>query len=273
MRGITNRRMGFTLIELLVVIAIIAILASILFPVFARARENARRASCMSNLKQIGLGIQMYIQDYDERMPLVVGDDAGPSSGNPYGWADSLYPYTKSTQILKDPSDPRGVTANWPAKPGPTNYNYTDYWFNSRLDVYSGAGTPNVGINIAALTYPANTVSNGDGSPPVTNGNYGRARYNTSGTNSGTIGDSAWYGNAPTVYSNPRSAAVVGYPTMNLAAMHLEGSNYLFCDGHVKWLKGIETNGCKPSTSTGYCNAQGLGTDVPNGTTYTFLPS
>ena len=62
---------GFTLIELLIVIAIITILASILFPVFARARENARRSACQSNLKQIGLGLMQYVQDYDERMPLI----------------------------------------------------------------------------------------------------------------------------------------------------------------------------------------------------------
>src|SRR5471032_187855 len=72
---------GFTLIELLVVIAIIAILAAILFPVFARARENARRASCQSNLKQIGLGFQQYSQDYDERFPIALS-----SAGNA-NWA------------------------------------------------------------------------------------------------------------------------------------------------------------------------------------------
>mgnify|MGYP001548207113 CR=1 FL=1 len=66
------KRRAFTLIEMLVVVAIIAVLAAILFPVFARARENARRASCQSNLKQIALGIFMYAQDYDERMPLLV---------------------------------------------------------------------------------------------------------------------------------------------------------------------------------------------------------
>src|ERR1700755_2603487 len=69
---------GFTLIELLVVIAIISILASILFPVFARARENARRASCQSNLKQIGLGFAQYIGDYDETYPNAIADESGP---------------------------------------------------------------------------------------------------------------------------------------------------------------------------------------------------
>ena len=86
-------RKAFTLIELLVVIAIIAILAAILFPVFARARENARRASCQSNLKQMGLGIIQYTQDYDEFLP------------NGQNWANQTFPYVKSTQIYSCPSD------------------------------------------------------------------------------------------------------------------------------------------------------------------------
>ncbi|MEO6908674.1 MAG: DUF1559 domain-containing protein, partial [Abditibacteriaceae bacterium] len=98
------KRKGFTLIELLVVIAIIAILAAILFPVFARARENARRASCMSNLKQIGLGVMMYVQDYDERYPF--DKTVTPTAS----WYALVAPYTinysKSGQLFRCPSSP-----------------------------------------------------------------------------------------------------------------------------------------------------------------------
>src|SRR6187551_568249 len=108
----TGRR-GFTLIELLVVIAIIAILAAILFPVFARARENARRSSCMSNLKQIGIGFMMYSQDYDEKYPLSfsyrpVAPDTGTWGSNASGyywfWYQLIYPYTKSFQLFRCPN-------------------------------------------------------------------------------------------------------------------------------------------------------------------------
>lgn len=91
---------AFTLIELLVVIAIIALLAAILFPVFARARENARRTSCSSNLRQIGLGIMQYTQDYDETLPLARhGADGTPP------WQDIIQPYVKSIQLFRCPSN------------------------------------------------------------------------------------------------------------------------------------------------------------------------
>src|SRR5690606_24616928 len=96
-----TKRQGFTLIELLVVIAIISILASILFPVFARARENARRASCMSNMKQQALGIMMYAQDYDGRIMAAVYYTSLPS------FQVLLQPYVKSYQIFRCPSTHR----------------------------------------------------------------------------------------------------------------------------------------------------------------------
>src|ERR1700712_617648 len=107
-RRIAGRQMGakgFTLIELLVVIAIIAILAAILFPVFARARENARRSSCQFNLKQIGLGVMQYTQDYHEKSPLRRNNGpADTTGGDGYGgtWI-AIQPYLKSTQIYQCP--------------------------------------------------------------------------------------------------------------------------------------------------------------------------
>lgn len=130
----TERR-GFTLIELLVVIAIIAILAAILFPVFSRARENARRSSCQSNLKQLGLAMIQYTQDYDERMPNIGG--GAPANGLTGGWVyydvfdaagrtttfdvskGSLYPYVKSSQVYICPSDKAGRTMGLSYATGP----------------------------------------------------------------------------------------------------------------------------------------------------------
>ncbi len=131
----STRKSAFTLIELLVVIAIIAILAAILFPVFARVRENARKTSCLSNLKQIGLGMMQYVQDYDETIPdssIVANEPGSASLANyangyqggthitswevrrflddgvtPAGYGGKLLPYTKSMQILICPSDTR----------------------------------------------------------------------------------------------------------------------------------------------------------------------
>ncbi|RYG57804.1 DUF1559 domain-containing protein, partial [bacterium] len=128
----TTRLKGFTLIELLVVIAIIAILAAILFPVFGRARENARRSSCQSNLKQIGLGFIQYTQDYDEKLP-PPGTCGAPGSGcftadtaGQFGsWSQRLHPYLKSSQIYACPSNTANRTTrdgaiaalNYPAIP------------------------------------------------------------------------------------------------------------------------------------------------------------
>src|SRR4051812_17085103 len=107
-----NRRTAFTLIELLVVIAIIAILASILFPVFGRARENARRSSCLSNMKQIGLGMYQYSQDYDEKFMLEW------DGGTDAGWKQIVQPYLKSTQIWACPSNTLNSQIQMDAVPG-----------------------------------------------------------------------------------------------------------------------------------------------------------
>jgi prepilin-type N-terminal cleavage/methylation domain-containing protein/prepilin-type processing-associated H-X9-DG protein len=113
-------RKGFTLIELLVVIAIIAILAAILFPVFARAREKAKQTSCLNNVKQLGLALTMYVQDYDDVMPVYYSfaqrtDDTGPYSqvvghlNEGIFWTELLYPYHRNWDILKCPSKDRWI--------------------------------------------------------------------------------------------------------------------------------------------------------------------
>ena len=102
-------RRGFTLIELLVVIAIIAILAAILFPVFARAREKARQTSCLSNIKQAGLGILMYAQDYDE---MLVRHCYQPTGGPNYPWQTAIMPYVKNVQMFVCPSKGGAAAAN-----------------------------------------------------------------------------------------------------------------------------------------------------------------
>ncbi len=232
-----NRFQAFTLIELLVVIAIIAILAAILFPVFARARENARRSSCQSNLKQIGLGILQYVQDYDERFPKI----AFVAGSVPYGWADAIQPYVKSTQLFKCPS------FTGPTGDNPTAAGYTTYWMNKAVNSGTTAADT-VGMSQAAIINPSLTIMNGDGgntSPHTT------SRFNANGCNAG--------GQTPT----PAVAASCGGPGLvtNLTAggqKHLEGLNLSFTDGHVKWYKAstqdtssVIYNGATPFATSG----------------------
>jgi prepilin-type N-terminal cleavage/methylation domain-containing protein/prepilin-type processing-associated H-X9-DG protein len=212
---------GFTLIELLVVIAIIAILAAILFPVFARARENARRSSCQSNLKQIGLGFRQYTQDYDEKYPPVHGGPAGSETKN--GWAVQMQPYLKSVQIFQCPSETNpGTSAPDAPAAGSSGIGYTDYWYNSTL----------AGKSEAQVEYVALTVLSGDGTS-------GNSTLVFSGDNAtdGVRSD----GTAAVVTTAAGRAAVAAATTAaplgGFGLRHLDGVNYAFADGHVKWLK------------------------------------
>jgi prepilin-type N-terminal cleavage/methylation domain-containing protein/prepilin-type processing-associated H-X9-DG protein len=220
---------GFTWIELLIVIAIIAILAAILFPVFARARENARRASCQSNLKQSALGMMMYTQDYDERMPYGwSGYSLYLNGSSPYAWADSLQPYLKSTQVLQCPSEtnsPNTVVGYNGATPSAVRPGYSDYFMNIAAQ----------NISDAAFNSPSLTILLGDGDNGNSNNNFDGCSDNPANQ------DYAPFGSA---CSTSQSYIVDPY-TLSAPApgRHLDGANYAFVDGHVKWLKGSVISG------------------------------
>ena len=216
---------GFTLIELLVVIAIIAILAAILFPVFARARENARRSSCQSNLKQVGLGIIQYRQDYDERFPSAIF----PTNPASLGWADVVQPYLKSIQIYQCPSE------TTPPDAAPDSIGYTDYWYNAGLSWNRDISNPDysTGINEAAVLSPTLTVMNGDAGTDA-NLTRGSARTRSNGHGYTGVGPLT----APGSFKTSGTSYVGGSTGFGGGGQrHLEGLNLLFVDGHVKWFK------------------------------------
>jgi prepilin-type N-terminal cleavage/methylation domain-containing protein/prepilin-type processing-associated H-X9-DG protein len=192
----STRRKGFTLIELLVVIAIIAILAAILFPVFARAREKARQSSCLSNMKQIMLGALMYAQDFDETSPRGSGYVAPATLIATQGeWFYSIQPYIKNLQILNCPSDPYTNFASGGTTGGDFGVGYT-----RNLDFDR--------VPLARIQAPAAYVCFMDG-----RNNYSRLPC---------IGASCPWA-AQTVYSWAWNR-------------HNGGCNYAFADGHVKWV-------------------------------------
>ena len=267
-----NARAAFTLIELLVVIAIIAILAAILFPVFARARENARRSSCQSNEKQIGLGILQYAQDYDERYP------PGLSTGsyvNPDGttgtyklgtaWAGEIQAYIKSSQVFICPSDRTMPPAAANGAP------LVSYGYNcviSRTDLNGMGGA------IAALNAVAKTVMCAE-----VNGIYADIdNVATAGTDASANGIHSAGGNGLGLYPFANTVMGGSYATgymggrgnINMAfkygalGRHLEGSNFLMADGHVKWLRGEAVSSGNAAVNS--TNAQG--SNAAEGTEY-----
>ncbi|MFM7320406.1 MAG: DUF1559 domain-containing protein [Armatimonadota bacterium] len=263
-----SRNQGFTLIELLVVIAIIAILAAILFPVFAQAREKARAASCLSNIKQLTLGMAMYAQDYDETFPewrwdqnfsTSWGDKGSPSPNNATTiWYYAIYPYVKNGKVYACPSATTRVrfrengwfiydsTGTQPLGRLPILDNeYLSYGANEPL-TYSYPA-------LAAQASPADTMLLGDCISALTSWDcYGDwANWENAGRPAGDvranfrIPRASWAktdGRIPNYYGNACSGLPAGsgqFPVQwdESSSLHQKGSNIGFADGHAKFLQ------------------------------------
>ena len=237
-----RKTFGFTLIELLVVIAIIAILAAILFPVFSQARESARKTACLSNMRQIGIGTRIYVEDFDERFPQTKAfttsqpqiDDADGSKEDPDLGSifDFIFPYTGQGKKAPDeqfkqglyacPSDPAPFDKLCPEKYHPGGPNVISYLVNGYF-IW--------GLNDAAIGKPTETIIFAE-----------RRSVPVQGVD--PFCDDIYH---PWFYplSNPQTPD--GYNEMDeftgaiAARRHAEGSNFVFSDGHAQWKKFSQT--------------------------------
>jgi prepilin-type N-terminal cleavage/methylation domain-containing protein/prepilin-type processing-associated H-X9-DG protein len=232
----TKKSSAFTLIELLVVIAIIAILAAILFPVFASAREKARQTSCASNEKQLGLAFVQYTQDYDEAYPC----GTYYNSGNAYagqGWSSQLFTYVKSKAVYACPDD---------SLPAST----ISYGFNLDIPYATTIAGFTKPYAVPQFTSPAKTVllfevSNTVATDPSVylstaalppTDPTGNGLCNTWGHD--LVYNTGWLGGTGPAYTNGCTVGTSQYNYAAITGRHTNGSNFLLADGHVKWMMG-----------------------------------
>ncbi len=217
-----SKNAAFTLIELLVVIAIIAILAAILFPVFAQARDKARQTACLSNVKQIGTAFMMYAQDYDEYLPLTTY----PVVANT--WTDQAQPYIKNRQVFRCPSD---RSQNWTTPqatpssildPTPPVLRRASYFLNAYM---SGSSQY---ANLAGVAAPASVIYLGESQDGVT-----RDHFHPFNWNQETPANPLYSG-----FMHGATFDDAKNETKELALRrHADGSNFVYLDGHAKWSK------------------------------------
>ena len=265
------RTRAFSSAELILAIVILLVVAAILFPVFARARERARQVSCLSNEKELALGIIQYCQDYDGRFPC--GTHPAPLQSIPAGWAGQIYPYMLSSNEYKCPDDPTVPDAGEPYLL-PISYAYNSnvgYVAERQRKIGKAALLINSAKN-SDLTLPARTVLFCE---------IEDATCDIQNLHGAEVSSPSVVGGVPVLLSNidgdvtsmryatgilrsdPASAVVVGKSYGNATALtgrHNDGSNFVLADGHAKWLKPSSVSaGLTNNISSKDCTAgQGL---------------